>query len=1129
MRKTISLVIFSLIFSLLPQAGLKAAATLNITSNDAPAITIYPSEFDKLVMDFTIKRSDNAEGVLRAFTFENTGNARNYYDISKVVVWRDAGEVGFQGMEVDEKWGEATYRDSGNYWQMSGLNKVVPSSGLRIFVSVETAAKGSAITGKFIQMRLSGLSDNGTKNQFDEGDRGVFLDGVSGPTEAILNSGIQTIYVSSTDISAPKTVIKTPQANETIAATSYKITGATRDQGGSNPSQVKISITKSGGAEGQFTDVTGIGANFSTWEYNWASIAEGTYTIKAYAIDWIGNTETVGDGIIVTVNQSALNSASSSLSTVDVSKSYLLADGIDKVTVTVTVKNAYGTLLSGKTVSLSTGRLEDSIKTVKETTSGDGLATFEVSSISAGTSTLRAQVGSIELDQKPILIFSPVSIKAGNLIKGSGASVYFLSQNGKKYLFPTSAIYSSWYNRDYSQIKTISNNELNSKPLGGNVTVRPSKLVQFVSMDTPWKIMDSKVYAVASGGKLHWLKTAQVAVSIFGLNWEREIVATPEIFKTNYSFGADISAYGDFNLTSAKAVNSIDENDAGLYSFKTSLVKITAMQSGDLVKGSGSAVYYYGADGKKYLFPTKAIFSSWYANYNSVKTVTAAELNSKSLGGNVTVRPSKLIQFVSMDTPWRIMDNKVYAVSSGGNLQWIKTAAVAKAIFGNNWESQIAAVPEVFKTNYKFGTDISSVSNYSLSAQQAIATINQDKSLSSSSSGGTVATGLIQPSDLVYQGAFRLPDGSNGTSWEYSGTAATYYPSGDASGANDGYPGSLFATGHEWEQQVSEISIPVPIKSRNVNDLNTATTIQPFHSIKGSLFGSLELPRVGLAYLPKQGSQSTDKLYFCWAQHLDEGNLGASHGWAELNLSSPNPKGPWRISGEEQYVTSDYIFEIPEDWAVKYTPGKRLITGRYRDGGQGGQGPSLFAIGPWNQGNPPAANTSLVNTPLLKYSTVYFYDDPSGARAMTGYRHSDQWAGGAWLTKGDKAAVILAGIKGIGNTWYGYSDGTVWPDEGPWPPEPAGQRGWWSDSFRGQIIFYNPSDLAAVAEEKKESYEPQPYATLNIDDVLYNKPEDQFRFMGDVAFDRVNGILYIFEYLGDAAAEKSLVHVWKIR
>ena len=79
----------------------------------------------------------------------------------------------------------------------------------------------------------------------------------------------------------------------------------------------------------------------------------------------------------------------------------------------------------------------------------------------------------------------------------------------------------------------------------------------------------------------------------------------------------------------------------------------------------------------------------------------------------------------------------------------------------------------------------------------------------------------IQPNNLEYQGAFRLPEGSNGTDWSYSGNALTYYPKGDPKGAKDGYPGSLFGTGNDTHLFVSEISIPIPkiSKDKNVNEL----------------------------------------------------------------------------------------------------------------------------------------------------------------------------------------------------------------------------------------------------------------------------------------------------------------------
>ena len=202
--------------------------------------------------------------------------------------------------------------------------------------------------------------------------------------------------------------------------------------------------------------------------------------------------------------------------------------------------------------------------------------------------------------------------------------------------------------------------------------------------------------------------------------------------------------------------------------------------------------------------------------------------------------------------------------------------------------------------------------------------------------------------------------------------------------------------------------------------------------------------------------------------------------------------------------------------------GKGLATGRFRDGGQGSMGPTLFAIGPWNQGNPPSPGTTIPAIPLLQYSSIYSEE----GHTLTGYHHSDEWRGGAWLIAGDKAAVIFAGSKGQGENWYGCSDGTVWPDEPPYPPE-CPERGWWSTSFEHQIIFYNPDDLAAVARGELEPWAPQPYARLNLDPYLFDINEHIiFYDTGDIAFDRQRGLLFLIEPLTDD--DKSIIHVWRV-
>ncbi len=388
---------------------------------------------------------------------------------------------------------------------------------------------------------------------------------------------------------------------------------------------------------------------------------------------------------------------------------------------------------------------------------------------------------------------------------------------------------------------------------------------------------------------------------------------------------------------------------------------------------------------------------------------------------------------------------------------------------------------------------------------------------------------LLQPADLTYRGAFRLPGESGGSTWAWGGYAMAYRPDGDPSGPADGCTGSLYGTGHAQQCYVSEISIPVPVISaaKDVNELNVAETLQPFTDVRagvGQLEVLQEIIRVGLAYLPRQGDQTADKLYLAWGAHFQEDAQNvASHMWCDTDLT--NSHGAWRVGSYSLYSVNDYMFDIPQAWATANVGGRLLATGRYRDGGWSGQGPALFAIAPWTQGNPPAHNTVLEATPLLLYSST-FYEDPTDYK-MVGYHNSDEWAGGAWLSAGDRSAVIFAGTKGTGNCWYGLTDGTVWPDEAPYPSDPNNERGWWSTSFVARIIFFNPDDLAAVAAGTMQPREPQPYAYLDLDDRLFHIQRAQQKdHLGAIAFDRDHGLLYVFEPFGDD--EQPIVHVWAI-
>jgi hypothetical protein len=279
-------------------------------------------------------------------------------------------------------------------------------------------------------------------------------------------------------------------------------------------------------------------------------------------------------------------------------------------------------------------------------------------------------------------------------------------------------------------------------------------------------------------------------------------------------------------------------------------------------------------------------------------------------------------------------------------------------------------------------------------------------------------------------------------------------------------------------------------------------------------------------------------LFFAFGQHFQD--FEPSHGWGGLDLQDPEARGPWLFDGYTNYVTNDYIFEIPENWAVAIAPGPLLASGRAREGLWSGRGPALFSYPPDQTPLPGEVLTGVL--PLLLYGEqVSGLPDivSSPEQAVLEYREADHWWGGAWLTSGDRAAVIFAGTKALGEEWYGFSNGVIWehdcaestPSTCPEVPEwPHDNRGFWAENYQAQLIFYDPADLVAVARGNLNSWNPQPYAVLVLDDFLLKPRLDPSIYkrdlVGAVAFDRENGLLYLIERLADEY--KSVVHVFQL-
>ncbi|USN52308.1 MAG: hypothetical protein H6759_04795 [Candidatus Nomurabacteria bacterium] len=135
----------------------------------------------------------------------------------------------------------------------------------------------------------------------------------------------------------------------------------------------------------------------------------------------------------------------------------------------------------------------------------------------------------------------------------SDTAVYYYASNGKRYVFANEKVFFSWY-PSFSDVQTITLEQMSLIPIGGNVTYRPgSKLVKFQT--------DVKTYLPTKGGVLRWVTSEQVARQWFGENWNTHVDDISEAFFVNYRMGEPIAHELDVSPEGLRAqVTTIDKD-----------------------------------------------------------------------------------------------------------------------------------------------------------------------------------------------------------------------------------------------------------------------------------------------------------------------------------------------------------------------------------------------------------------------------------------------------------------------------------------------------------------------------------------------------------------------------------------
>lgn len=393
-------ILFSLLIALFAVSGIALASVAsNLTMNNVPYAEWNNNEFDKLAMDTVIPGNNGQVDILQSLSLMNLDSAYQGKGIKDLWLWTDKGDAGFQGLGIDKKIGKAVFDQTSWTWYWKDVDLVVPSTGLRVFVTAETE---QTISSKyFVRLVIPALTDLDNDKQFDVGDKGIFMfSGNNGPTDdQKIASDSLMIKSISFDTKAPKVVITNLSNNYQVRTDEqFLISGLSRDQSYSNTKTVKININKEGESNTIWTTVDTDRNNYQKWTYAWTPTSLGKYIIKVKAIDFNDN-EMISDGITVeAISSGDVVYVDKTILSVD--KTTAQADGKIRINGQVIVKDFRGVPLANKAVEITYVRNSDGyIARDTLTTNSKGLAVWGMPSTVSGNVILTAIVDGKLLNQ----------------------------------------------------------------------------------------------------------------------------------------------------------------------------------------------------------------------------------------------------------------------------------------------------------------------------------------------------------------------------------------------------------------------------------------------------------------------------------------------------------------------------------------------------------------------------------------------------------------------------------------------------------------------------------------------------------------------------------------------------------
>jgi hypothetical protein len=385
-----------------------------------------------------------------------------------------------------------------------------------------------------------------------------------GDTTAVTEGGTTDTYTMVLTAAPSADVTITPSVSGgkvTVSPSSLTFTTGNY----STPQTVTVTAVDDVTIEGTHTDT--IAHAISSVDTNYSPISVGSVTVYITDNDGAvpggstGGSASSADYTPPTNTSIKINNNATTTSSVAVTLKIGATDATQMLisSTSTFLGSAWQTYATSQTWTLSTG---DGVKTVyaefKDTVGNISTAVSDaIELVGSSTSTTETPAAPAVVDaatQARLDTLSTIGQAVNNLVKladdgnaktQEDSAVYYIGADGKRHAFPNAQAYFTWY-PDFSTVLVIDAAALAKIPLGANVTYKPGeKMAKFVT----WP----KVYAVAKGGVLRWIKTEAIATELYGLTWNKKIDDINDAFYINYTFGADINGLSDFDPSLVEA------------------------------------------------------------------------------------------------------------------------------------------------------------------------------------------------------------------------------------------------------------------------------------------------------------------------------------------------------------------------------------------------------------------------------------------------------------------------------------------------------------------------------------------------------------------------------------------------